>query len=252
MELPVSPHSYQPSTEALVRAIKRADRILARMAAEETEEDGFTAYTHPGRPAIHMCNFAAELRAPGDATADGLLDAIAAHFHRRGCRCFTLVANEMTWPDDLAAAAERRGYRPAPRRLYLLTDYRPPPRVNEQLQIIPGRAAYAELRDFHHARAVQTYDINDQDAADLAAAQIDHLDEPRRETFLGRLEGQPVGLVNLVTLGQIGVIDHRGRHPPTGSGHHAARPRHGTLPARPVRAGHPRNRPRQPCRRETL
>ena len=41
----------------------------------------------------------------------------------------------------------------------------------------------------------------------IAANYIDHLDEERLEVFLGRIDGEAAGLVNLVTLGQIGEID---------------------------------------------
>ena len=73
--------------------------------------------------------------------------------------------------------------------------------------MIPGRAAYPQLRDFYKQAAIEQHGADQTTAADLAATHIDHHDEPRSEVFFARLADRGVGLVNLVTLGQIGVIE---------------------------------------------
>lgn len=208
MELPVAPQTYSPSTDALIRAVKRADRILARMAAEEAECDGFTVFTNPSRPQVHMANYACEVRIPDGLSPAQLLDRIEAHFAALSCRCHRLVGNDIIWPDDSANSIEARGFTPIKRQVYLLTHYAAPAQLNEKLQIIPARAAYVQLRALYKTSALSQYDMADDDADHLADTHIDHLDEPRSESFLGRLDGKPVGAVNLVTLGQIGVIEN--------------------------------------------
>ena len=66
--------------------------------------------------------------------------------------------------------------------------------------------------------AAQEFNADPPLARDYADTMIDQLDEPRLELFLGRLDGQPVGVAGVTTLGQIGVIypaytdnNHRGK-----------------------------------------
>ncbi|MEE9212426.1 MAG: GNAT family N-acetyltransferase, partial [Phycisphaeraceae bacterium] len=207
MELPIAQQSYQPSADALVRAIKQADVILVRMAATETPLDGATVYVNADRPAVRMVNCAVDVRIPEGGTATGVFDQVVTHFDGAGTSCFSLQCNETVWPEPLAQQIEARGYRAAKSSVYLLADYTPPDRVNPDLQVIPGRAAYPQLRDFYKQAAIEQHGADQTTAADLAATHIDHLDEPRSEVFFGRLADRGVGQVNLVTLGQIGVIE---------------------------------------------
>lgn len=205
MELPIAKQSYLPSTEALVRALRRADMVLARTAAEEAELDSATVFTNPARPEVQMVNAAAEVRVPEGTTADAVLAEIDAHFEQRGLRCLQWDAAEAEWPAPLRGALAARGCREEVWRLMLLDEPLPLSRVNPRLQVIPGRAAYAELRRLH-AHAAKASGVSDDIAGQMADTRVDHHDEPRLESLLGRLDGTPVGLVNVLTLGNIGVI----------------------------------------------
>ena len=209
MELPIAPQTYQPSPDALVRAIKRADLILARMVAEETALEGATAMTNPRRPGVHMANFAADLRVPEGSTADAVLDEIADHFQSRNLACHYMQCNETHWPDDLAQSLSRRGYQRGPTAsVCLLHDYTPPKRDMPAMQVIPGRAAYAQLQEFYVQSARDHHGADDALAAQIAQSQIDHLDEPRFDMFVGRIDGRIAGIAGVITLGNIGVIDN--------------------------------------------
>lgn len=208
MELPIAKQSYLPSVESLVRALKRADVVTARMAAEQTELPGALAFTNTQRPCVPMVNFAAEVAVPEGTSAAQVIDTIEAHFAERGTRCGWLIGNDLTWPEALAQAAEARGYkRSDPSQVYLLDHFAPPPaEPADQLQIIPARAAYRPLREFLRHAASHEYGASPEVAEQMADTHIDHLDEPRLELFLGRLDGRIVGLAGVVTLGNIGVI----------------------------------------------
>jgi putative acetyltransferase len=206
MDLPIAPQTYQPSADALVRAIKRVDVMLARTAAVETPLDVATVFTHADRPHVHMVNFAADVRCPEGQTSAQVFDAIDTAFAQAGTSCFRVMAADTHWSADLAAEAQVRGYAKSSRQLLLLQSYTPPS-LNEALQVIPARAAYPQMRAFSRQAAIDEQHVDARVADDLAATQIDHLDEPRVEAFLGRLDGEAAGVVKLVTLGQIGVID---------------------------------------------
>ena len=207
MELPIAPQSYQTSPDALIRAVKQVDVILARMVADETELEVARAMTNPDRPTVHLANFAADVRMGQHHNPNDVLDQIAEHFENVGTPCHDLVCNDAEWSDPLAGEAASRGYRPDKRWIYRLNHYVPPARLRTDLQIISGRAAYQQLRHFYHRAAMDHHQSQGAAADDLAATRIDHLDEPRTEVFFGRIDGRPVGVVGLVTSGQIGVIN---------------------------------------------
>ena len=113
----------------------------------------------------------------------------------------------MTWPEDLAEALTNREYYAKAYHTFLLETYTPPDRQKSDLQIIPIRAAYAQARQFYRRRAVTESRADHELAEHLADTRIDLLDEPRLSVLLGRLDGRPVGVAGVVTLGNIGVID---------------------------------------------
>jgi ribosomal protein S18 acetylase RimI-like enzyme len=206
MELPIAKESYRPSTDALVRALRRADAILARTAAEETELDAAIAFVNAARPNVRMINYAADLRVPEEGNADKVIAEILAHFRERGATCHGLAPSATAWPASLADAARRAGYRPWTSRLYRLESYRPPAKRHAKLQIIPARAAYAEVHRLHERGAVTEWNADATLAKDLADTHVDFLDESRLDAFLGRIDQKPAGIVTVLTLGNVGVI----------------------------------------------
>lgn len=206
MELPIARESYMPGADALVRAVKRSDVVLARTAAEETQLETATAFTHVGRPAAPLCNCATDATLPEGVDADAAAEEVLSHFASLNVSCHAVDAAGADFPPSLAAAYERRGYRRVRRRVYVLNKYVPPTRTNDALQIIPARAAYPLLKPFFAAFAEEEFGARDGAATQIAEAMIDHLDEPRLDLFIGRLNGVVAGSIGVVTLGNIGVL----------------------------------------------
>jgi ribosomal protein S18 acetylase RimI-like enzyme len=213
MELPVAPQSHAPAPDALVRAIQRGDMDLARMAAEEAELDGAVAFINPRRPGIYMLNFAGEVRVPAGAAPGSVLAQIADHFRAAGTRCWSLRPPGATWPADLATAIEQAGYQPVPVPIFALQHYQRPDRLNEQLQIVPSRAAGAEAQRLCRRVAIDRYHVDETIATHLAQSHADFLDEPRLEAYLGRLAGTPAGMVEVLGLGDLGIITNLSADP---------------------------------------
>ncbi len=214
MELPISPRSYQTSPQALVRAAKRARVILARTIAQETTLDTATLFSNPDRSTVPDANWAADIHTDDESISQSTLDAITAHYHDRSLTCHTLDPVETECPAHITHQLTELGYQPITTHLYTLAHYQPPKRTNPSLQIIPARAAYAELNTFYNQMARTEHpDNDDQSHRDYAHAMIDRLDEPRLELFLGRIQNQTVASVGVTTLGQIGVIDPAYTHP---------------------------------------
>ncbi len=209
IELPIAPTSYQPSTDTLVRAIKRVDAILARTVSDETPLESATVFISPARREIGFANFAADLRLDEKTNPESVLDPIDECFEQAGARCSRFDSVDQHWPDALAQAIGRRGYQPAQRWVYVLSRKPLPDAPSGRVQIIPARAAYTQLRRWYGSVA------RSQHAGIYADACVDLLDEPRLETFLGRLDGEPVGTCGVVSLGQVGVV--HGLHVVTGA-----------------------------------
>ena len=177
MELPILSPSYQPTTEAIVRAVQRARAVLARTVAQETSLLGANAFTNPKRPDVSAANYAADLRLPDGMDALTVLDQITTHFQELGLRPNVLEAAATTWPKPLADEIEHRGYQPAVMHVFLLKQhFRSGQQGGCGLQIIPARAAYGQLQLYCQSHVTQVGEVNDPRAADEAQTIIDHLD----------------------------------------------------------------------------
>ncbi len=212
MELPLASQNARAGHDAtsLVRAIKRADVILARTAATETALAGATAFVNPARPQVHMCNFAAELHLPpGLSAAEALLD-IHAHFQQANATCSFLQCHDADWPAAWEQPLLDAGYQRAPEAAIMrLTQQPQPPRhPPAMVQIVPARAVLRDLPAFHAHIIRHTYHTDADVTAQLTATFMDHLDEPRLEPFVARVNGQMVAIAALINLGDIGVIDN--------------------------------------------
>ena len=212
MELPIASESYQPSPQVFIRAVKRVTTILARTVAQETTLDTATIYTHPNRQDVRSANFAADLHLSEGIEAEVAVAEVLDHFQRAGTCCHMFFSADERWEHSLSQCLENRGYRAATKHVYLLKCHT---RIQTPagLQIIPARAAYDDLRIFYGHMARDELRADERLATHLAETMIDHLDEPRLELFLGRLEGQTVSVAGITTLGQIGVISPAYTHP---------------------------------------
>lgn len=207
MELPIAPQSYVPPPQALVRAMHRVQIMLARTTSQETELSGATAFVDAAHPDVPMANFAADLHVPADSSASSVLDTLLDHYQSNGLQCLWLSCNQLDWPADLLQAAVERGYVSMPAlQVRLLRGYRSPRIQSDKLQIIPSRAAYAQLRLLLQQAAQHDWANLGASPDHMASVLLTQLDEPRVESYLGRLDGKPVGLVDIVSVGQIGVI----------------------------------------------
>jgi GNAT superfamily N-acetyltransferase len=206
MELPIAPQTYQPSAEAFVRAAKRAGATVSRALAEETPLEGAVAFTNAARRNVAAANCAVELQTDG-VGAEALLARIESHFQKAGTRCQLMHYAEQDWPQDLSRAVEARGYCPSMRRVFQLREHRRPKLVDRRVQIIPARAAYGQLRRLYLTMAQRDpQECDGVSPEEFASARVDELDETRLDRFLARLDGEPVGVADVLTLGQIGVL----------------------------------------------
>jgi GNAT superfamily N-acetyltransferase len=213
MELPVAKSSYEATADVLVRAVGRAAVVLGRAAAEPMEIDGAVCFCDPARPAVRCANFAAELSVPEGRSAAAVVDDVLAYYESRQATCEAFASTAASWPKALAEELITRGYEPVTRHLFLLDRAAPPPKAATDLQIIPARAAYEELRKLYGEMARLEHGADGVLASALVEAWIDHLDEPRFDLLLGRAKAEPVVVAGVLSLGQVGVISAAYCHP---------------------------------------
>lgn len=208
MELPVISSSPAIASDALIRAVKRADTILARTGAEELELGGASVFVRPDRAGAAAVNRALDLRVSDEQSASEVIDEVTSHFTAEDAVCLVLDANEDTWSKELVGLAETNGYQPQSCSVRVLQNYITPSEAElakQALQIIPARAAYSEARQLFHLQA-STRGVADTHRDGYADTQIDFLDEARVDCFLARRDRQPIGQISVLTLGNIGVL----------------------------------------------
>lgn len=216
MELTIAPQSYLPDGQALIRAIFSAAAVLARTAAQEEEIPqgaGALSYISPERQGVRSVNFATAVELPDNTSstdASTLVQAIDDHFTIHDAVCQMLYPRQAVLKPVLAQAVQAAGYLPVRRRVFLLSRYRRPDSINENVQIVPARAIYPQLDGFYQHMAKVEHQADDQRnarfTANYAATMIDFLDEPRLEVLIARVNGKNVAAAGVLSLGQIGVL----------------------------------------------
>lgn len=206
MELPIARQSYLPPAEALVRALRRADAMLAACTSEQQSLDAGTVFLATSRPSVPFANFVADVRQPEGVSAADAIDSVLAPFRTARVRCAWLDANEAAWPAPLADAAAAAGYAPRHHTLFLLDAYTPSPPRGEPPQIIPARSSYALVRQLFERQAVTEHAAAGSASKEIADAWVDQLDEVKAEMFLALVEGKAAGAAGVLGLGQIGVL----------------------------------------------
>jgi ribosomal protein S18 acetylase RimI-like enzyme len=195
MQLPIAPQSYRPGTDALIRAVKRTWTILGRVVADEQQLDTATVFVNPDRPLVRSANFATDVQ--------GSPDEALAYFETHHLPCHIISPSDAQWSDDVQPPV---GYALSTRHVMLLDRYHRPNRLCDDLQVVPIRAIYPQLRPFYERFARVGHGADDALAEQLAGVMIDRLDEPRLELFVGRIDKQPVAVAGVIALGDIGVI----------------------------------------------
>lgn len=220
MELTIAPQSYQPDGQALIRAIHSASAVLARTVVEEQEipqAGGALSYISPDHPGVRAVNFASAIELPDHATthattnatstdAASLVQAIDDHFTSQNSVCQVLYPRQAALSSAMEDAVQAVGYQPVRRKVFLLSRYRRPEAINENVQIVPARAIYQKLDGFYQHMAKVEHHADGPLAANFARTMIDFLDEPRLELLIARVNGKNMAAAGVLSLGQIGVL----------------------------------------------
>lgn len=221
MKLPLAPTSHTLAFDQAARAVRRAYAVLSGVLAEEHPaplRDGrhaddadeppvvATAFIAPDLPRVHQANWLCDLAVPPGIDPGAALDSALRTFADRHARCHLLRPADAHPDATLLAAAAAHGFTPRHVTLYrwpggILDAPAQPP-----VQLIPSRAAYDQLRALALVHAHEIAPDDNDLQQQLVRHHVRRHDEPRLESFLARLDGSPVGSVQVLSLGPIGVV----------------------------------------------
>jgi len=203
MELTVAPQSYKPSDESLTRSLKAATVAMTRMVSLETELQGVLALDCANAPLIRQANRGADW----DGTAESLA-RLNQHFAEKNLQAWVVDPLSMSLTQAQQTDAQSQGYRADTRQLLVIKEFKHDQAMNQELQVIPARAAYREVKAIYQRMAETDLASSGHDdlAIQLSSIMADRLDEPRLDLFLGRMGGKSVALGGVYTQGQMGVM----------------------------------------------
>jgi GNAT superfamily N-acetyltransferase len=209
MKLPVI-HSQTRLSEAdYTRHYHKFLHELALAASDETELSCGTAICNPELSDLDSVNCVVDAALTGDTTAQEAIVTVDAFFADRGVWCRRWVLNPSSPPqqtEPLAAALRAAGFYERAQTIFRLPYIQPGDEaVNDgtsrPLQVLPGRAALRHVRGLAIERA------GGDAQAQWAQWAVLRLDDPRYESLVAMVDGQPVARVGVLTLGEIGLID---------------------------------------------
>lgn len=201
MKLTIAPQSYRPSDESLILARKEAITAMTRMVAQETALEGAIAFDNPEAPLIRQANRVASWDGKPDS-----FDAVVAHYADKQHDALVIDCIDPMLDKTQINHAMAQGYCLDTRQLFVMAQFKPYEAMNTNLQVIPARAAYREVKTIYHRMAETDFGGDEQLASQLATVMMDRLDEPRLDVFLGRMDGKVVSLGGVYTQGQTGVL----------------------------------------------
>jgi ribosomal protein S18 acetylase RimI-like enzyme len=189
-----------------VRLFHQTENRWCQHVGEEEQLDAGTAYTNPGLPRVYDANKITDVALPEGMTAEEAFEQVRAHYSARGVGCHYWTMNPSAAESKTKPIIELllfRGHRAESTNLMLL-DRIPPLRVPriEGLKVIPARAS------FKHARMLFEESAARWGNADVAQADMMHLDDPHWDALLALKDGQPVAHVGVLAVGEVGRVDN--------------------------------------------
>jgi len=200
MELPIAGQSETATPAGLVRYAHRARLMLGRTVGEETPLEHASHLADPRHPDLPHGNRIADLHFPRDEDPATIVQSLPG---RNAPLAPLALRTAGPAPEAARAALEAAGWVPRPRRLLRLAIERRRDPAGPAPQLVPARAAYAEIRALYHQTGQR---LGLPDPAAEADARVSFLDEVRYEVFLARLSGRPEAACGVLTVAETGVL----------------------------------------------
>lgn len=212
MELPVIGGRHNPTSQAMVRALRKARLELGRAAAQHEESiEGAVLLSHPARRNTRTADAALDVHCPEGCTPSGVLAEIDETFRRWRARCTLIAPTEVELDASWANALDEHGFTTVKRRVLILTrDVTMTPHP-QTFQAVPARALLPHYLQFVEADEL-TRGCSVETAREIAANESDHFDVDGFDAIALRRSGAIVASVSIQTVGEFGIVGEvRGR-----------------------------------------
>jgi GNAT superfamily N-acetyltransferase len=193
----------------VVSAVRRSDQVYYELVSSRHTIDCAYAYTCGDYPDLAECNFVGEVVLADTPDPVALVNA---HFAERGLRCHRWEPAAIQSPAPVEALVSPLGFER--RETAALGLSREPAPAQCPVRILGGRAMRRAYTAVVGQRSAAGGRLSDQ----LARHQLERLNEPQYDAFVALSGDDPVGMVSLLQVGEIGRIcdlyvvpDRRGR-----------------------------------------
>lgn len=188
------------SLEAVASAaVRRSDQVyFEQTARRETIGCGY-AYTQPAFPRLASCNFVGELVL--ESSAEEACVEVDSYFAAAGLTCLRWIPAAGQPVEPLAAELERRGCQRRETWACLLAE-ETGAGLDERVRVLGARAMRRAYTHVVTARAA----VHPEMREELIAVQLERLNDPQYDAFVGLAGEQPVGMITVFQVGQIGRL----------------------------------------------
>lgn len=206
MPLPILQTTHDPAPGDLIRLFHRTELHWCRHLGEEAALDAGVGISNPDLPKVWNANRVLDAAVPEGTSPAEAVREVDEHFAAVGVRCAQYTMNPsapaaLTSPlaDHLLAAGWRVMTDDV---LYLAGAPGGVVREAGGLTIIPGRASY------RHSRALADEVAAAFNEPQVAEAAMLHLDDPHYDALIALKDGEAVGRVGVLAVGDVGRVEH--------------------------------------------
>jgi ribosomal protein S18 acetylase RimI-like enzyme len=206
MPLPILHAAHRYSPPELLRLFHQTEARWSQHLAEEEQLDIGTAYSNARLSGVRAANHLRDVALPPDMTPAQAWDQVECHYQRRGVYCAGWTLNSSAPEAGARSLVEyllSRDHRAVSGEVLLLAHVAQRPNSTAPgLKIIPARAS------FRHMRLLAEEAAGAVNTPRLADAAMLHLDDPHWDALLAIEDQTPVACIGVLTVGEVGRIDH--------------------------------------------
>ncbi len=183
---------------SVIAAVRRSDQVYAALAARTEALRCARVYFHPERPLAAECNFVGDVEL---AAGEDALSEVQEFFAPLGSQCFRWTPSGNQTVDELERLLAPHGFERRDWKAYGLRENTAPREVAE-LRMAPARA----MRRAFTALVSERSRAAGDGAAETVAAQLDRLNDPQYDAFVGVSGDTAIGFAALLQVGPIGRV----------------------------------------------
>lgn len=180
-------------------AVRRSDQVYFEQTARRETIGCAYAYTQPAFPRLASCNFVGELVC--GSSAEQACREVDRYFAAAGLTCLRWIPAAGQATEPLAAVLASRGCERRESLACVLSEDAEA-RPDERVRVLGARAMRRAYGVIVAARAASHPEL----AEELTAVQLERLNDPQYDAFVGLVDERPVGMITVFQVGQIGRL----------------------------------------------